>query len=545
MNFNTFVKKAVVLLSVFFLSCDQDYNTIGADLVGDQTFSFLGGEDKSSSITINDLDLGAVQSNNLSINHLGLLKSDYFGETTASFVTQLQLEQVAPVFKTGVVVDSVVLSVPYFSTKLSTGANGKGTYRLDSIYTNTRDYYTDFKADKLPTFNLEVFRNNYALNDYDVNDITKNAKYYSDQESILDVVVGEKLNNAAKESENINFRPNQAEFEKAKIDEETQKLLPIKDNPNNVGERLSPRIRLHLDKSHFEDNIIKADSRYLINNSAFVNYYRGLTFRVSRNQGVMMALDFKKGDVTIHYRQDNSSIKTGKEIKTLVLKMTGNSLNVLKHNKSANYASALSSNLPADNLFLKGGQGSVAEIKIDQALIDDLKNKGALVNDASLYFTVDPNFVSSLSSGSNNSFYYFNPMRLYLFNAEKIRSLVDYTNDITKLNGFPKKDKYVHGGILQKVNGKYMYRIRLTDHINQILNDKTGNYTNVKLGLAVTENINIAPELGLSGVSELKNTIGTLKRIPVASVMSPLGVVLGGTQGENKVQFKISYTKRN
>ncbi|MGR3789674.1 DUF4270 domain-containing protein [Flavobacterium sp. TN-1] len=544
MNFNTFAKKSIVLLFGFLLSCDQDYNTLGADLVGDETFTFLAGEDKSSSITINDLDLGAVQSNNLSVNHLGLLKNDYFGETTASFVTQLQLATAAPVFGTGIEVDSVVLSVPYFSTKLSTDVNGKGTYRLDSIYTNTKDYYTDFKTDKLPAFNLEVFRNNFALNDYDINDITKNGKYYSDQESVLDVVVGEKLNNAANPNENTNFKPNQAEFEKPKVDDLTQKLLPIKDNPGNVGERFSPRIRLHLDKSHFENNIIKADSRYLTNNNAFVNYYKGLTFRVSRNEGTMMGLDFKKGDVTIYYKQDRTDNK-GKEMKTFVLKMTGNNLNILKHNKSAIYASALSSNTPTDNLFLKGGQGSIAEIKIDQALIDDLKNKGALVNDASLYFTVDPNFVNSLSS-SNKSFYYLNPMRLYLFNAEKTRSLLDYTNDITKLTNVPKKDKYVHGGILQKVNDKYMYRIRLTDHINQIINDKTGTYTNVKLGLAIAESIYITPEAqGLSAISALKNTTNILKSIPSTAVISPLGVVLGGMQGDNKVQFKISYTKRN
>ncbi|AEW87479.1 DUF4270 domain-containing protein [Flavobacterium columnare NBRC 100251 = ATCC 23463] len=544
MRFKTFEKLSIFLFSVFFLSCDQDYNTLGADLVGDETFAFLGGEDKSSSVTINDLDLGPVQSNNLPINHLGLLKSDYFGETTASFVTQLQLETAEPVFGTGIEVDSVVLSVPYFSTKLSTNTNGRGIYRLDSIYTNTKDYYTDFKSDKLPTFNLEVFRNNFALNSYDVNDITKNAKYYSDQESILNVVVGEKLNNAVNSNENTNFKPNQAEFEKPKVDELTQKLLPIKYNPENIAERLSPRMRLHLDKSHFENSIIKADSRHLISNSAFVDYYRGLTFRASGNGEVMMGLDFKKGDVTIHYKQDKADNK-GKEMKTLVLKMTGNTLNVLKHSKSAAYSSALSSDVPTDNLFLKGGQGSIAEIKIDQALIDDLKNKGALVNDASLYFTVDPNFVNSLSS-SNKSFYYLNPMRLYLFNAEKTRSLLDYTNDITKLTNFPKKDKYVHGGILQKVNGKYMYRIRLTDHINQIINDKTGTYTNVRLGLAVAESIYITPEAqGLSAISALKNTTNILKSIPSTTVISPLGVVLGGMQGENRVQFKISYTKRN
>ncbi|MFK6999364.1 DUF4270 domain-containing protein [Flavobacterium oreochromis] len=545
MKFNTFEKISVALLSVFFLSCDQDFNTLGADLVGGETFGFLAGEDKSSSITINDLDLGAVQTNNLPINHLGFLKNDDFGETTASFVTQLQLADVAPVFNSGVVVDSVILSVPYFSTKLSTDANGKGSYRLDSIYSSTKDYYTDFKTDKLNTFSLEVFRNNFALNDYDVNDITKSAKYYSDQENILDVVVGAKLNNSTNQSENVKFRPNQAEFEKPKIDAD-QNLLPIKDIPANVDARFSPRMRLHLDKSHFENTIINADSKYLINNNAFVNYYKGLTFKVSGNQGFMMALDFKKGDVTIHYKQNKADGTTGKEMKTLVLKMTGNTLNVLKHTKAAAYANALSSSAPTDNLFLKGGQGSIAEIKIDQALIDDLKNKGALVNDASLYFTVDPSYVSSLTSAANNSFYYLNPMRLYLFNAEKTRSLLDYSTDITKVNGFPKKDKYVHGGILQKVNGKYMYRIRLTDHINQILNDKTGIYTNVRLGLAVTESIYITPEVqGLSAISTLKNTTGILKSIPSGSVITPLGIVLGGMQGENKVQFKISYTKRN
>jgi hypothetical protein len=51
----------------------------------------------------------------------------------ANFATQIVLESANPTIGINPVIESVVLTVPYFSTLVSTDANGDGTYKLDSI----------------------------------------------------------------------------------------------------------------------------------------------------------------------------------------------------------------------------------------------------------------------------------------------------------------------------------------------------------------------------------------------------------------------------
>ncbi|MCJ7758605.1 MAG: DUF4270 domain-containing protein, partial [Gillisia sp.] len=81
------------------------------------------------------------------------------------------------------------------------------------------------------------------------------------------------------------------------------------------------------------------------------------------------------------------------------------------------------------------------------------------------------------------------------------------------------------------------YKLRITEHVNRILNK---DFTNVRLGLVVTQNIN------LIGNSALKTPLDGIDRIPAASVISPEGTVLYGNLAADvskRLKLDIFYTK--
>ena len=162
---------AFLVFSMIFISCDQDFNTIGADLVGDEHFDFSTYEPvlKAYSVKTNE-----VQTNNLPINPLGIYNNPYFGETQASFVTQVSLVTSQPKFGTSVQVENVILYVPFFSKVETTNTDGSKVYTLDSIYGNNKE----------SKIKLGVFENGYVLNAFDdATDFQTNQRYYSDGSS--------------------------------------------------------------------------------------------------------------------------------------------------------------------------------------------------------------------------------------------------------------------------------------------------------------------------------------------------------------------------
>ena len=86
------VFRSFLLLNILFLaltSCDKDFNTIGADVVQDEHFSFnqyTGAKVVAYNVFHND-----VQTNNLPINSLGVYDNSVFGQTLANFATQIEL----------------------------------------------------------------------------------------------------------------------------------------------------------------------------------------------------------------------------------------------------------------------------------------------------------------------------------------------------------------------------------------------------------------------------------------------------------------------
>lgn len=532
---NSFFRKVLALLfgAFFIISCDTDFNSIGTDIVGDDHF---GVEPTAYDLIATNLKTGAVQSNNLSINPLGVFNNGAFGKTKANFATQVELKSVNPVFKdvTPDKIKSVVLNIPYFSTLINTDSDGVSTYELDSIY-----------GDITKKLKLKVYENGYFMRDLDPEGGFQNAqKFYTDQNDAFNSAKGQLLNDDSQASQNDAF-----------VFSPLQLVTPGETEDEDV--RAAPGMRLNLNKQFFYNKIFTAGSSNLVNNNAFKNHLKGLYFTVEEIDGSVMALmNFAQGIITITYEDRKVTYVDGEEVlgdyeeKTLDLSLTGNTVSLLQHTATTE-SQAYENFSDPENIYIKGGDGAVTFIDLfgggNSAELEVLREQAItnnwLVNEANIVFTVDD--ADSPTSAMLNT---LDANRLYLYNAKNNIPLVDYYYDTSTYASKPKFSKAIHGGIgqLTGVSGDVgrrvkQYKIRITEHIkNVIFKDST----NVKLGLAVTESISLVTN------SALKNPTSTISKVPFSSVMNPTGVVLYGPQvnpanESKKLKLEIYYTKPN
>lgn len=522
MHTSSFFKRILFVVSVLFLySCDKEYNAIGADLLGENHFDFL---QYTSDVVAHNQKIGPVDATNLSINALGIYNDPAFGKTTAHFATQLNLAALAPSIGANAVVDSVYLSVPYFSTLKTTNTDGSHVYELDSIY-----------GGQAP-IKLSVFESNYFMRDLDpASNFTETQSFYTDQTAIFEnAKLGSRLNNASSPSQNDAFF-----FDSKEI---VQKVTAA-DGKVSLA-RSVPAMRLKLDNSYFATKIMNAPASKLATNDVFKDYFRGLYFKietVSGSAGSMAMMNFKSGKITISYTEDLvTNGVTTRVPKTLDINLNGNSVNLLDQtNVNASYTNAVNNpntSLGDTNLYVKGGEGAMTVIDLFKTPgeLNLIRSKGWLINEANLVFHID----AAKMATSNE------PNRVYLYDLTNNRPVVDYFLDATNATD-PKKSKYVFSGIINKeavTNGRgQTYKIRITNQIRNLV--KYADSTNVKLGLVVTENI------GESNFSKLKTPNSYTSKMPKASVMNPLGTVLYGSHpsvpADKRVKLQIYYTKPN
>jgi hypothetical protein len=601
------MKKHITVLflsfALVFISCDQDFNTIGSDLVGDEHFDFNTHEAqlKAYSVKTNE-----VQTNNLPINPLGIYNNPYFGVTKANFVSQLSLATAQPKFGTNVQVENVILYVPYFSTVETNNADGSKVYSLQSIY----------GANKESKMKLSVYENGYYLNSYNPNDnFQTQQRFFSDGSTNGNLINFENLKrghdgngNSVQNGTRLNDSPNAAEndqffFNKSEIIVYKTKfntvtgILEYVDandvvlaNQNDVSlrvvkERLAPGIYLTLNKTFFKKRILEAGSANLFNNNEFKQYFKGLYFKIeqlSGEEGAMAMINFSNAKVNLNYSSvdDGATAGTAATSKTLVLNLGtnsgANSVSLQDYSYSGVYNSGLNASAtnPAfgsdSKLYLKGGKGSVVYLDVFGSAdvlkpvngqlvagtnqipdeLDQLRLNGWLINEAYLEFYID----KTAMAGANQ----LEAERLYLFDATNQKPLVDYTFDATT-NSNSKYNKLIFGGIIERDDTTekkgIKYKIRITQHINNLINSTDTNLNkNVRLGLTVTENIAYSNSYyyksPLSLTNAIMSTNDVVEYFPVASIMEQQGVVLHGTNPSTedtskKLKLVIHYTKPN
>ena len=596
--------KFLILLLITLFSCTKEYNTIGTDILKSDTFKT---NVKLVPINVVQKAIPPFKSNTLPAYQLGSINDNLFGKSEASFITQVNLSEISPnfglwsqqrendgddsniaVIEENETVTNVYLDIPFFNNTFDSDGDGViDIYDVDNNDINsdsdgdgltdiqeranrtdplnpdtdgdgiTDDKDTDtqnpnsgatiYDVDSLlgnrdASFKIKIQELDYYLRSYDPTDNFESfQKYYSDEIQLLN------FSGFTIHDDEVSIDTNEIVIYK-EDDPDTDDV----DESEEVKERLTPRLRLPLDKDFFQRKIIDHEgSDDMTNADNFNIYFKGLVLQAyDFSEDLLMILDYSNAKINIEYEydkynkndtDDNTSDDTIDKVKAnYELNLSGNQLNVF--NKSAYNQDVLNNLNSSENLsrvFLKGGEGLIAEIELftdndGNNVLDEIRANGWLVNEANLTMYVDKDKI-------NESGNLIEPFRVYLYDIDAKTPLPDYYIDNST---GPKKSnvKIVHSGILEldEDDKGLKYKIRISEHVKNIVRNDS---ISAKLGLAVSSSIS-------NSVNTDVKTTDVMKYIPLATAINPLGTVLIGPNPEpenfdKRMRLEIYYTEIN
>ena len=151
----------------------------------------------------------------------------------------------------------------------------------------------------------------------------------------------------------------------------------------------------------------------------------------------------------------------------------------------------------------------INQLKTQITELENLRNQEWLINEASLKLYVDQD---KMISGDNE------PERIFIFDTESGSILVDYfdgtLNETNPINSVTSHLERLTRD--SDENGEF-YKIRITQHIINILNR---GEENVKLGISVSQNVNITTRLGDVLVLQRRATILNYSLLRAAPIIS-------------------------
>ena len=539
----SFIIKVVSFLCITLIisACQEDYAEIGTDIINDQIINI---QNQTYPIKAYNKRVLPFQSNTLPGHLIGHYFDPNFGSTTAHFLGQLTPGIFEPTFGDNTVLDSVVLTIPYFS-KIE-----DETYSIDSLYGNG-------------PIKLSIYKNDFFLRNFDpASDLDESQLYFS--------------NGSMGNSESLNF--NQLEGQLLYTNEEfipsnQEIILVTRDDDGEIltSETLSPSLRIKLENNlpeSFWETLIfeKEGSEELSSANNFYNYFRGLYFKaeqVNAESGSIFQMNFNSNDahLKLYYTYETTSVTTNETTErqgVYDMRFGGNRTTLFENSFNDVVQQSINNSNVNDGdsqLFLKGTEGSMAIIELFsedengnnfEDFITEFReiiNEGEaneeriikrLVNEAYLEFYIDDNALFPETDFPN---------RIYIYDLENDVPLIDYLQDPT-VDPSSSDSKFYHLAPLsfetdENGNESGKYKIRLTEHINNLI---VNDLTNLTLGLCIASNIS------LTNTQKLLTYDETVKGIPATSILSPKGIVLHGNNTDNslkKPKFKIYYSQPN
>lgn len=534
-------------LALTFIACDKDFANVDSDVLSDDNAISFNIKDTLLPTIAYTKALGPVQTNNLNLNSLGVYVDSY-GKTTSSILTQIAPTSFAPDFGNNTVLDSVVLTMPYFSRRTGVTDDGNFEYELDSIIGDGG-------------FNLKIFESNFFLRDFDPNgDFDTRQSYFSNQSASS----SEAISSAVIENLQLGYLDANGAVTTADLlvtpDNSAIILTDGATTDPEILARQTPAIRLKLDVNYWNGKIISMqDDVALSNANNFLEYFRGLYFKAEQDNTsesyAFFNLASQNANITLYYTKDNESTSATADPTvqdTYVLNFgTNNRINFHDNVFTSPIVDGDAINGDA-RLYLKGTEGSMANIKLFNGEdVDNIAGDNAFEEWKNFFVETDNgSFVKSkrLVNEANLIFYVDDaittdePQRVYIYDTKNEIPLVDYYLDAINTS-IPAASVANHLEPLESVENQsggtsLRYKIKLTEHINNIL---LRDSTNVKLGLAISGNVNLEESTVLRQVQSSSSEV----KVPVSSVITPRGTVLHGSDSEDdtkKVYLQIFYT---
>lgn len=515
----TFENFILIIAVISFISCEDEYNELGRDFINSISIPPVY---ELENITAYSEHYNSVQTNGLNNYLLGTYADPVFGLSEAKILTQVSLTNTNPDFGNDPILDSVVLTLPFYSREVE-----QNVFELDSVYGEG-------------SFKLNVYESNQFLRDLDPGqngEFESNQVYYSDQEDDFSANISNQALLTSEVIKPTDMTSGVVIYEQ--IDE---------DNIDTLS--LSPRVRLKLPVSYFEDKILDpTNSEFLVSNNAFKNYLRGFLFEAEQQQPVksMVAFNLNNADanITMYYRNvtetqdDDGNTVEETSYRNYTINFNGNKVNLF----SGNFDVDLSNQdiiEGEENIYLKGGEGASGIIELftgpdsnNDGVSDELeqlRQNNWLVNEANMNLYVNDDIASTSKNRID---------RVLLVNLDDNTVLEDYRRDPTATEN-PGTSRVIHLGPLEEDdNGDLFYKIRLTSHINDLINNEADN---VKLGLYVTSNVNQTNSL------RVRNSLSDAEVIPASMVTTPRGIVIHGNKSpevSKRLKLNIIFTETN
>ena len=594
-----------LLISVVLFSCNKDYNTVGLNLIDNNPFRTSLEE---VPVFVKMRKIPPYVSNSLTTFQLGEFEDNIYGTSMVSFLGQLNFEDPSLAFGNisqskednpdtdnisqipeEETVKNVFLDIPFFtnvddddndgvinlydvdSTDPYSDSDGDGVSDADESNAGQNPLDPDTDGDGIPdgedtesvnpnaggtlyeldsllgnsnaSFKLKVSELDYFLRPYDPEvNFEQFQKYYSNNSLASD------FSGTTLYEDEISINSKELVFYN-EDDPETEDV----DESETVKERLTPRIRVELDKDFFQTRILdKEGSDDISNLDNFKLYFKGIVLETfDFSEPLLMILNFNEAEIKVEYeykeynKQGTTDDTSDDTVDTVDgdfrFLFNGIKLNSFKNDPlPANvYTSILDTIKNPKQVYLKGGEGVMAEIELFKNdngvdLLEEIRSKEWLINEANLSIYIDKDMLSS-SGGI------IEPSRLYLYDIKNKAPVIDYFVD-NSAGPKPYQNKVVHGGLIQLDEDKngLMYKIRMSEHIKNIVRKDS---TNTKLGLVVSSDINNTINIEVEDSDFMTFT-------PNSSAINPLGTVLIGPSpsAENydkRMRLNIFYTEVN
>ena len=542
MKFN-FLK--ILLIALIITSCEKDFASFDSEVINSDNAINFSTNSVEYSLTSRSEMVNPVQTNNLPSFLLGSYNHPQFGRSNSSFVGQMVPSEYNHDFGDNVVLDSVVLTIPYYSRGIDTSEEGDITYEIDSVYGDS-------------PIKISVYRNNFFFRTFDpFSDFDTSQSYFSNGSLSVEEVIDSGQLEGELLFEIDDFVPSADQINLTQID--------TTGNPY-VAQRIAPALRFKLNnpnENFWESNFFENEGNQVLTNEPnFKEFFRGLYIKVeSSSDGSMMLLNFASSNtkLTIHYTSDNTNIgdsDTGSvdEIETnqheYVMNFSGNLINLFE-NETVVDVDLMDQTNGNENIYLRGGEGIISTIDLFSGTIigddgeeisefdlfkdffyDEISDKPIrIINEAYIEFFVNQGF-------SNND----EPERIYLYNYEQNSALIDYFLDqsVSSLT-INAKINHLEPLVRDSLDDDkgIKYKIRITEHLNNlILRDST----NAKLALGVISDVASVQNFKILG----DNSESENKSLASGVILSPKGTILHGNLSsdiEKRPRIKIYYTE--
>ena len=492
---------------VFFslISCEKEIESIGVNLIDNDTFNT---NKLSSEVITTNQNIERIPANLLSQYLLGVYADEEFGKLKASIVTQLTLPNYGESYATGygddTAIDSVLINIPYQTTRIEDYADGKPQFSIDSVFGN-----------KDVSFQLDIFELKTFLNTLDPTDPSKQAIYYSDKDF--------QKGDVPLFSNDFKVNPNDTV---SYIKRYLNDGLTVYDVDTIKRDDLAPSINLPLNEELIHQLFVENPSNTeFLNSDNFNHYFRGFYIEASEfmnEKSYLLSLNMSAAKMVIYYSktQDETDEQDLNENGT-----KGEDGVRTKHTYNFTFGSIKSNILERDytnsklsgddRIYVQGAGGSLATVELfSNEDLTELRANNWLITDANLTLYVDQNASSNII-----------PEQLFIYNYDEDTQLLDIiTEGISTVGGTLERDDD---------ENPYKYTFKITDYISELLrSDEPLDL--VKLGIKVYNSTD-----ALTSLTDL-----TIKNYS----WTPKGVVLynhNSSAGDKRVKLEITYTKLN